>query len=150
MILKRTAGLVLATGLMATAAAPALGQSADQMEILEFQLELARSFAEMEDLVIAAGPFYGYADSGASQSFLLPVHEDREYTIVGVCDGDCDDLDLRIYNSSGALLAEDVLEDALPGVNLTPDMDGEVTVEIDMVSCSNEPCFFAVEAYQSY
>lgn len=46
------------------------------------------------------------------------------YAIVGVCDEDCKDLDLVLYNALGRELASDVEQDDVPVVEVTPDRDG--------------------------
>lgn len=68
----------------------------------------------------------------------------REYLIVGVCDDECGDLDLRVHAPGGRPVAAD--EDALPRpmVDYTPKRSGEHAVRASMVSCGQSVCRYAV------
>jgi hypothetical protein len=68
----------------------------------------------------------------------------REYLIVGVCDDECGDLDLRVHDTLGRPVAAD--EDALPRpmVDFTPKRGGEHAVRASMVSCGQTVCRYAV------
>lgn len=68
----------------------------------------------------------------------------RPYLIVGVCDEDCGDLDLRVHDTLGRAVAAD--EDALPRpmVDFTPRRSGEHAVRASMVSCRRTVCDYAV------
>ena len=148
MKLNKIFTIACSAAILASGTLPAASQEMGYREVLEMQLGIAQGFAEMEDMTIAAGPFFGSLNSGGSDTFVLPVHGAVYYRFHGVCDTDCSDLDIRIYNMSGALLAEDVMDDDMPITDLAPDVDGHVQVEVSMIQCSAEPCFYAVEAYQ--
>lgn len=81
-----------------------------------------------------------YEDEVNTWTFYL--EGDRDFTIVGVCDEDCADIDLAIYDDRGRLIDEDVLEDDYPIVHVSPSRDGEYDIEVTMFSCSVEPCYF--------
>jgi len=78
------------------------------------------------------------------QAIKLPVtlQESMEYRVVGVCDQDCFDLDLALFDSSGAQVSSDYLDDALPIMAYVPDTTGEYQVEVIMIACGIEPCAF--------
>jgi hypothetical protein len=70
-----------------------------------------------------------------------------EYRMVGVCDRDCFDLDLALLDPSGAEVASDFLEDALPILAHVPDTTGEYQVQVIMVACGVEPCAYRIATY---
>ena len=125
----------------------AIAQDDEYRAQLEAQLDALRSLATTEGMNVMAGPFFGALEESAKESYTLTVSRGGEYLLIGVCDNDCSDLDLRIYNQLGELLVEDTLEDDAPVVELNPTMTGRVRVEVEMYACSSEPCYFAVEAY---
>ena len=43
--------------------------------------------------------------------------------------------------------SEDVLEDDFPVLEVEPTLDGTYTVEVAMITCSAEPCYWGVQAY---
>ena len=67
--------------------------------------------------------------------------------IAGVCDNDCTDIDLRLYDSNENLVDEDVLEDDVPVVTITPDRDGQYAIEGIMYECETEFCFIGLSAW---
>jgi len=77
----------------------------------------------------------------------LTVQAGLQYRIVGVCDQDCLDLDLALYDSAGVELASDYLDDALPILAFSPKAGGEMDLEVIMVACGLEPCAFRVATY---
>lgn len=72
----------------------------------------------------------------------------HEYLIHGVCDGDCDDLDINVYDDKGKLLASDTDDDDSPAVILKVGEAADFTVEVVMAACNNGPCYYAVDALQ--
>jgi len=83
------------------------------------------------------------------QTITIPVtlQEGWEYRMAGVCDMDCFDLDLVLFDPRGAEVAFDVFEDALPILAHTPDTTGEHKVEVIMVACDVEPCAYRIATY---
>jgi hypothetical protein len=68
---------------------------------------------------------------------------DRAHLAVGVCDGDCRDIDLRVTDSTGYLMGEDTEPDAFPTVHF---MSGNETYEISLTmhGCAVGPCEWAI------
>lgn len=83
------------------------------------------------------------------QAITLPVtlQEGLEYRMVGVCDKDCFDLDLALLDSTGADVATDFLEDALPVLIHRPKTTEAFQVEVIMVACAVEPCAYRIATY---
>jgi len=74
----------------------------------------------------------------------LDLQEGLEYRIVGVCDNECENLDLALFGSSGEEAAADRMEDAFPMLNVAPLPEGEYRLAVEMVACTLEPCTFQV------
>ena len=69
------------------------------------------------------------------------------YGIVGVCDFDCSDLDLRLLDADGASVSEDDAGDDGPVLLATPETSGAFTVEVSMARCAAASCGWAVQVY---
>jgi hypothetical protein len=69
-----------------------------------------------------------------------------EYTFAGACDRDCDDLDLQLYDENWNLIDQDMLEDDVPVVSVSPSWTGVFHVKVIMASCYVSPCRYAVVA----
>ena len=119
----------------------------------EYAAQLAQGLARAEielghqGFTRAAGPFAGaLAVRGVSQA-PVTLRSGQEYRIIGVCDADCDDLDLRLLDGAGAVIAQDVAPNDLPQLIVRPRMTGPYVIETQMARCANAPCYFAVNVY---
>ena len=79
--------------------------------------------------------------------FPMPLTEGLEFKLVGVCDNDCENLDLVLFNPAGEEVASDRLGDPIPLLTVTPEITGEYRVAAQMVNCVIEPCGYVVAAF---
>ena len=114
----KTAAIVAA--LTCLAATPAGAQNNEYRQQLDQQLQTNRSQLQQEGYAVAAGPFTGALSAGGKERFTLPVENGVSYKVVGVCDNDCTNVDLRVFNLNGQNIGEDVLDDDVPIVDLQP------------------------------
>ena len=68
-------------------------------------------------------------------------------SIVGVCDGDCSDLDLAIYDEAGREVVRDVSPDDAPELRFLVIEPGVYRLRVFMAACSREPCAFGLQAF---
>ena len=113
---------------------------AGRLTLVGFDL-MNTGFSEVEDHKVGS--------LSADMAVRLPItlQESVEYRMVGVCDQDCFDLDLALFDPSGNEVASDFFEDAAPVLAHLPDTTGEYQVEVIMVSCEVEPCAFRVATF---
>ncbi|MBI1252572.1 MAG: hypothetical protein GC189_14010 [Alphaproteobacteria bacterium] len=71
------------------------------------------------------------------------------YRIIGACDNECDNVDLRLFDASGAELGSDVMEDDYPLVNITPATAGPHDVRIILKTCTIAPCYVAARVLRA-
>lgn len=114
--------------------------------------ELLQRLAEAEhvdemDFARAAGPFSGGLAPQQSRRYTITLRAGRDYRIFGVCDSRCSDIDLRLYDPSGAEIAEDTVSDSVPLLRVRPFVTGPHVVEVDMYRCSAAPCWYAFNVY---
>lgn len=115
--------------------------------------ELARQLAQAEALLgqrgyhRVAGPFAGGLDTRLNRRFQLNLRAGQEYRVIGVCDSRCSDIDMRIYDSADNVVAQDLLDDDVPIMELRPRVTGLYTIEVVMWQCTARPCFFAFNVY---
>jgi hypothetical protein len=82
-----------------------------------------------------------------SDSFLLELVEGRSYALLGVCDEDCTDLDLRLFDDDGNEVDADVEADDYPVVEVRPRRTAQFRVRVIMTTCSTSPCFYGVGVF---
>jgi len=68
---------------------------------------------------------------------------DQEFVVLAVCDDDCADVDLYIWNQKGGEVGSDIEVGPLP-VIVTPDLETGYSIEVYMAECAVAPCYFAV------
>jgi hypothetical protein len=92
-------------------------------------------------------PFSGGLQQG--QTWNVPAHLQPgiDYRIVGVCDRDCADLDLIVYDPQGAAITQDTSTTSQPVVGVQPAYAGAFTVQVQMYNCTVEPCYYAIALY---
>lgn len=100
----------------------------------------------------------GYAGSQVFNGGVLDERQTGElrYTLkggertiaIGLCDKQCKDIDLGVYDENGAEIASDRQEDAIPIVELAPERDRVVVFRVKMIRCDLEPCRYGVGVYR--
>lgn len=64
------------------------------------------------------------------------------YGVLGFCDADCSDLDIYVMDENDEILAQDVLDDAEPGVDFTVTRAGKYIIGAKMISCATDACWY--------
>ena len=86
-----------------------------------------------------------YEDDG--DIYVLTLRDDMEYQIVAVCDEDCTDIDLYLYDENENLIDEDETDDDVPVIESRPRWTGGFGIEVEMYECYNEPCYFGIGVF---
>lgn len=103
--------------------------------------ELGDGYTAIDDPVIEE------VDADGAMSFELSVKRDVDYLVVGVCDNDCDDVDLLIYDDTDEEVVSDFEPDDHPVVSFSADSGGTWNVEVRMPGCSADTCIFGYQVY---
>ena len=91
--------------------------------------------------------FLGNLGRGGDENIMFNFRKGTTYTIVGVCDNDCRDLDLELYDGNGNRLASDLKANSVPFISVSPSWNARFTVKAIMPSCNNEPCRYGIEVF---
>jgi hypothetical protein len=75
-----------------------------------------------------------------TEVYSMDLRKGEDYVIIGVCDEDCVDLDLKVYDDNGNLIASDNDTDSTPMVQITPRWSAGFTLKAEMADCRNNPC----------
>ena len=112
-------------------------------------LEQAASIATSNGMRRTHSPYVGSLRTGAASSHTLQLSAGTSYQIIGVCDNDCSDFDLRLFDPRGREVDSDVLTDDTPVVEVSPGVSGTYTVRAIMTTCSAQPCRYGIGVYGS-
>ena len=89
----------------------------------------------------------GNLTDGDSEAFTVVLETGHSYMLMGVCDEDCLDLDLELYDGYGNLVSQDESEDNAPIVEVSVATSGEFTLRVTMYDCTEDPCYYGVGVY---
>jgi len=92
-------------------------------------------------------PVTGSLADDARESMMINLTGGSRYAIVGVCDNDCTDVDLRIWDPSGTRLAEDIATDDTPVLEFTATVTGQYRVSVEMATCNTAPCYWGFQVF---
>lgn len=142
-----------------TAAAPQIEQQPVQQpqqqvqmdpasqQILMQQLQQAEQIAAQQGFQLVGQPFAGALVQGQSWNVPAQLMAGYEYRVIGVCDQNCRDMDMAVYDESGATIAQDNAQDDHPVVAVAPVATGNFTIQAQMFQCTGQPCYYALALY---
>ena len=92
-------------------------------------------------------PWMGALEEGAAADRWVPLRAGQRYTLLWVCDLDCSDLDLRMFDAAGTEIAhaDDIAD--LSILSVVPTRSGRYRLRVTMLRCSAAPCGFGVGVY---
>ena len=107
-----------------------------------------RRFAEELDVQDMTHSIYlSQLNDAASETVTVELEGGVNYVILGVCDNDCSDLDLELFQGTTAV-SEDLAADDFPVVTVEPTTTRTYRLKITMADCSAAPCRFGVAVYE--
>ncbi|MEL6391582.1 MAG: hypothetical protein AAFY36_10240 [Bacteroidota bacterium] len=93
---------------------------------------------------------YDWLSDDETEHHGLKLIAGRTYRIIGVCDQDCEDLDLFLYGDETveSLLESDQMTDNFPIINFTPTETKVYRIKMGMYTCTIEPCQVGVDVFR--
>jgi hypothetical protein len=130
----------------ASGAAPATGGEDPQTIILR-QLQEAQASAAQQGFQVVGQPFSGSLAQGQTWNVPAQLYQGYDYRVLGVCDRDCADLDLVLYDSNGRQISQDTTTSNHPVVAVQPGYNDNFTIQVQMYNCTIAPCYYALALY---
>ena len=91
----------------------------------------------------------GSINDDADASMVVNLIGGTQYVVAGVCDEDCNDVDLQLYASDGSKIGEDLDTDPTPVIAFTAQYSGQYRVRVMMATCNTSPCYYGVQVFAS-
>jgi hypothetical protein len=140
-------GVLLALGVAIAIPSLAVAQSPEYNRQLNVQLDaVAKEFGGIGQRIVR-GPLGGSLEVGGCVTYSFMFRAGQSYSIVGVCDKDCSDLDITLYDPTGELITVDAAADSIPIVSHRAEKSGRYRAIIRMPTCTTGNCYYAVAAY---
>lgn len=125
---------------------PPSGAGAPQSVILA-QLQQAQMALSQQGFQVVGQAFSGSLAQGQTWNVPAELYVGVEYRVLGVCDADCGDLDLILYDGAGAMLTQDTTVSSQPMVAAQPGYNGNYVIQVQMYNCRAAPCYYALALY---
>ncbi len=88
-----------------------------------------------------------YLNEDETDSYNITLRKGVTYKIVAVCDNDCEDIDLCMWDENGNQIDCDETEDDYPIMEVTPRWTGTFSFRVTMYDCGNNPCYFGIAVF---
>jgi hypothetical protein len=141
------AGITAIYGSLFVAATPVRADDAEYIGEVRTQLIRAAIASGLGGYSLTHDPFIDALDHGRSDYITLNLRAGTSYGIVGVCDSDCRDLDISLYDSRGNRVASDLGDDDIPTITINPSSSGSYRIRVDMSSCDTRNCYYGIGAF---
>jgi hypothetical protein len=116
-------------------------------QIILAQLQQLAGLLAQQGFQQMGAPASGGLQQGQSWNVPVDMTAGYEYRLAGVCDRDCSDLDLVLYDPNNQQVAQDTSNDDHPIVAVRPAVSGRYTIQVQMYRCAVAPCYYAVALY---
>lgn len=115
--------------------------------IILTQLQQASAALGQQGFQMVGQPATGGLAQGQTTDVPAQLNHGYDYRVLGVCDRDCNDLDLGLFDANGQLLTQDTSTSSQPFIGAQPAYNGNFVVRVNMYNCSNAPCYYALALY---
>ncbi len=139
--------LTLASSLLATALISPLAMADQYADQVNKELSEWDEIFHDEGFYETHEDFHDTLHAGKSGHYTLELDGGKTYKIVAVCDQDCGDIDLVAFDPYGNEADSDYADDKIPLLRFDVDRTAEYELRVDMVSCSDNPCYTAIAVY---
>lgn len=123
----------------------------EYQQYVDEQLDLLCDYAECWWLDYLTS-FYGSAETGGTASHYIDLEFGYEYLFVAVCDQDCTDVDLLLYDPAGALVTSDTSVNAYPDLTVANaeiyfevEATGAYRLDVKIYGCQASTCYYGVD-----
>lgn len=115
-------------------------------ESLAQEMGSVMAAADEHNMTLAAEAGLGIVKDGgwAEETFFFHPSVERMIAMMAVCDKDCGDVDIAVYDPQGVLLGRDDELNARAGVAFHVKRSGAYTVRVYMADCATPTCGYAV------
>lgn len=137
---------LLACCVAASAPMAAQGQNQFEQQVRE-QLNKIGTKLGAKGFELTHQVYTGALKEEAAEAVTVRLRRGVRYALVGVCDQDCGDLDIRALDPGDREIGKDVEKDDVPVVEFVADKSGEYTVRVEMAECADEPCAFGIGVF---
>lgn len=140
--------LILAAFALASPATAWAQAQANRWELqVQRQLDRANMFLSGRGYALTHAIQTGALRDHGTESFTLELQAGHTYALLGVCDADCMDIDLRLFNQDGDEVDADIETTYYPIVEVQPVHTAQFRVHVVMATCQTSACRYGVGVF---
>jgi len=144
--MKRRIALFTGCFLLILSAHNASAQNQYEQQVLTQLDQVGASFTEIGyDIVVRKGDSL---KDGETKRYTVNLTSGTTYSLVGVCDVDCSDLDLTLFDDNNNLIVEDTMVDDAPVIEFEALETGQFSLDVKMYDCSEDICYYGVALFE--
>jgi hypothetical protein len=87
---------------------------------------------------------FGILNHQKVNSYNFNLKANTSYKVIAVCDKNCKDLDLVLFDENNKEVSRDSSKDNMPIVEVIPKWTGKYNLKVVMYQCNTNPCFYGV------
>ncbi|RMH35909.1 MAG: hypothetical protein D6690_07715 [Nitrospirae bacterium] len=125
----------------------AYGQTVAYTQQVVSQLDRAKAFARERGFQLTHDYHIDQLPTREAGRIVLELQGGVTYTIVGACDNDCRDLDMVLVDENGNIVSEDMQDDDLPVLTVTPRWTGKFMIGVRISMCRQSPCVYGLAVF---
>jgi hypothetical protein len=115
--------------------------------VVETQVRSIEMVLGLEGYELTHEVMYESLYEGRSDEYNFTLKSGWDYQIVSVCDQDCGDIDLCLYDQNGNKIGCDETSDDVPVIAVSPKWTGKFELRVTMYDCDINPCSFAIAVF---
>lgn len=117
-------------------------------QVVHSQVSSHGDFLSNRGYTLSGDVFDGNLKDHYYEDLTIKLQPGTSYAFLGVCDQDCHDIDLRLYDPDGDVVSSDVGTDDWPVVSFSPSATGTYTLRVEMARCDKDPCYYGIGVYK--
>lgn len=128
---------------------PKIEMKGDDWErLVRSQLREMEQEVKKEGFIRSHQEYVSELDDWSNALVSISLERGAQYLVGAVCDADCTDLDIFIYDGNNKLLAEESEVTDVPMMDFMPRYTGPHFLRVRMAECLGEPCTFGLAVWR--
>jgi len=126
----------------------ALTQSMTDWEALvRIKLGAIALVLSVADAGLVYNPVVGTLESNTYRDIAVKLYKGERYALIGVCDDDCLNLNMRLYDEDGEFVGANTRVGTHPDLEIIPRHTQRFTLRMIMKRCAADPCYYGLGVY---
>lgn len=145
--IHRAAALAALASLLAPLAVRAAGRMTEWEALVRVKLAGAAILLSFLDVDLDRAPYIGTLDDNTYRDLTVTLHKGVSYVLIGVCDDDCRNLNMKLYDEDGDYIGGDTAPNPVADLEITPRHTQDFTLRMIMRRCTADPCYYGLGVY---